>query len=148
MTRPPIPSNSYAKPTLETRFHIDYDWWERSNQDLGLYLREHLCEQHRAVDAEEYEDGTLIDWIDPETGLVWLVDRLIYTLLSHCSQQPEYITERTSLVDVVFRTLLAAANRPMTPIELAERTGRSAEVILRTLAGRKVYKGLRPVIDS
>jgi hypothetical protein len=145
VSRPTVPSSSYVKPTLDTYFHIDYDWWERSNQDLNLYLEGHLCEEHRKVFAGEDWGDEAVDWIEPETGLVSQVDRLTYTLLSHCSQQPDYITERTSLVDAVFRTLLAAGNRPMTPVELAERIGRPADVILRTLSGRKVYKGLRPV---
>ena len=26
------------KPTLETKFHIDYSWWEKSSEDLRTYL--------------------------------------------------------------------------------------------------------------
>lgn len=150
MPRPQIPSVTFSKPTLETRFHIDYEWWKRSNQDLNLYLREHFCDEHRAVFPS---DGLAslernIDWIDPETAVVTRVDPVIYLLLSHCSQMPDYISERTSLVDAVFRALLAASNRPMTPVELARRTGRPADTILKTLSGRVVYKGLRPVSDG
>lgn len=107
-------------------------------------MAEHLCESHRADLAGALPASEIIDWIDPETGQVRRVDSINYALLTHCSLQPDYITERTSLVDAVFRALLATANRPMTPVELAERTRRSADTILRTLSGEKIYRGLRP----
>ncbi|MBN1312492.1 MAG: hypothetical protein JXB30_13840 [Anaerolineae bacterium] len=149
MSRPSAPASNLTKPSPETLFHIDYEWWERSGQDLRLYMVGHLCERHReefAAHSDEHE--TVVDWVDPLTAQVRRVDRLNYVLLDHCSRQPDYITERTSLVDAVFRTLLAAGNRPMTPIELAERTGRPANKILRTLSGRTIYKGLRPLLEG
>jgi hypothetical protein len=149
VSRPPAPSSNLVKPTSETRFHIDYEWWKRSGQDLRLYMMGHLCEEHREAFAASAEaENPVLDWIDPVSGQVTRVGRLTYALLSHCSQQPDYIVERTSMVDAVFRTLLAAGNRAMTPVELAERTGRSADTILRTLSGKTIYKGLRPVLDE
>ena len=146
-SRPRVPSpTNLTRPTLETRFHIDYDWWERSGQELRLYLLQHLCEEHRHEFAIETPDDVIVDWIDPHNGRVTRVDRLYYTLLTHCSQDPEYVTERTALVDAVFRVLLLAGNLPMNASELAQRTGRSPEMILRTLSGKTVYKGLRPVM--
>jgi hypothetical protein len=35
----------------------------------------------------------------------------------------------------------------MTPVELAQALGRQPEMILRTLTGPRVYKGLRPCLD-
>jgi hypothetical protein len=145
VSRPTIPSANLAGPTFDTLFHIDYDWWERSDQDLRLYLAQHLCEEHRQEFARDLPDEVVYDWVDPETGQVTRVDLLMYTLLSHCGRMPEYVTSRTALVDAVFRTLLAAGNRPMTASELAQRTGRSPEMILRTLSGRTVYKGITSV---
>ncbi len=144
MSRPRVPS-SLVRPTLDTLFHIDYEWWKRTNSDLELYLTQHLCPEHRkALAAEPASELTLRDWIDPETGQVHRVDPLRYALLSHCSRQPDYITDRTSLVDAVFRVLLATGNRPLTATELAERIGRPGETILRTLSGAEVYRGVRP----
>jgi hypothetical protein len=144
-SRPTVPSPSLTRPTLDTRFHIDYDWWERSGQELRLYLLQQLCEEHRQEFTAESEDDSILDWIDPETGRVTQVNKLNYTLLSHCSRQPDFVTERTALVDAVFRVLLSSGNLPMTAQELAQRTGRSADMILKTLSGRTVYKGLRPI---
>src|SRR5687767_12129642 len=109
-------------------------------------MAQHLCSEHREGASAFKSDER--DWIDPATGQVVRVDELRYTLLAHCSLQPDYITERTSLVDAVFRALLAGGNRPMTPIELAEKTGRSADTILRTLSGDVIYRGLRPQINA
>lgn len=109
-------------------------------------MAQHLCAEHRDSAAEL--KGGERDWIDLSTGQVLRVDELQYTLLTHCSLEADYITERTSLVDAVFRALLAGGNRPMTPLELAERTGRSADTILRTLSGDVIYRGLRPAIKS
>lgn len=146
-SRPPVPSSSLTRLTLETRFHIDYDWWEHSGQELRLYLLQHLCEPHRHEFAMESPDDVRLDWVDPQTGRVMTVDRLNFVLLTHCSRQPDFVTERTALVDAVFRVLLSSGNLPMTPAELAVRTGRSADMILKTLSGKTVYKGLRPVSE-
>lgn len=145
MPRPTAPSN-LVRPTVNTRFHIDYAWWAQSQSDLDQYMAQHLCAEHREGAASL--KGGERDWIDPESGQVLRVDDLQYTLLRHCSLQPDYLTERTSLVDAVFRALLAGGNRPMTPLELAEKTGRSADTILRTLSGDVIYRGLRPHIKA
>ncbi len=131
-----------------TQFHIDYDWWVRSSSDLQLYLSQHLCEQHREELLAAEDISLLRDWIDPETGLVLRVNGLHYALLTHCSIQSDYITDRMSLVDAVFRAFLARGNHPMTPIELAERTGRAAATILKTLSGEETYRGLRPYVSE
>jgi hypothetical protein len=44
----------------------------------------------------------------------------------------------------VFRLFLSNGNAPMTSQELGARLKRPPETILRTLAGPRVYKGLRP----
>jgi hypothetical protein len=40
---------------------------------------------------------------------------------------------------------LANGNTPMTPKELGDAIGRSPTVILKTVSGGRVYKGIRPV---
>ena len=148
MPRPSRPTGSFVQQTLDTRYHIDYDWWERANEDMNLYLKQQLCDEHQEFPDEEWEDSTVLDWVDPDSGLVWAVDHLTYMILSHCSKMEGFISERSSLIDSLFRTLLSSANRPMTPVELAERTGRDAKTILGTLSGTTVYKGIRPVVGS
>ncbi len=134
------------KPTLETKFHIDYDWWKREGRELRVYLLSHLPpeEHERFVGQADTEE---IDWIDPETGEVRQID-MLQRAIQEASQREDFITPHTSLVDAVFRVFLANNNTPLTPLELSERIGRPPMTILRTLAGRNVYKGIRPVVEE
>ena len=132
-----------VKPTLDTSFHIDYDWWKRKGLHIDVELRSHLCQEHQAVFVEYFDIGK-IDWVDEKTGEVTQVDGLQHVLQVHCSKQPDYINENLSLVDTIFRVFLANGNAPLTCKELSSIIGRPAEKILHTLAGRQVYKGIRP----
>jgi hypothetical protein len=134
-----------VKPSLDTEFHIDFDWWEREGRELRVYLLSHLPTEQRKYFEEHRETGE-IDWIDTNTAEVQKVDAL-QRALREASERPDFITPHTSLVDAVFRVFLANGNTPLTPIELGEKIGRPPLTILRTLAGRTVYKGLRPMID-
>lgn len=134
---------SLVRPTLETAFHIDYEWWERSDRDLYVYLRSHLCQEHQEIFAE-LDPKAKVDHVDPQTAQVAVVSRIEHILISHCAQQDNYLTPQTSLVNGVFRVFLANGNAPLRPDELAQTIGRPARMILRTLSGRRVYKGIRP----
>jgi hypothetical protein len=142
----PIPETkrfSLVKPSLQTQFHIDFDWWGQSERDWRVFLQSLLCQEHQQTFAELPEDH-LVDWIDPETAEVQQVDGLQHVLITHCARQPGFITEHTTLVDAVFRTFLANGNVPMTPAELGAHLLRPPETILKTLTGTRVYRGLRP----
>jgi hypothetical protein len=136
-----------VRPTLKTRFHIDYDWWERADRDLDVYLRSHLCPEHQEAFAD-LDAQSLVDHIDPKTAEVTKVRAIQHTLISHCAQLEDYVTPQTTLVNALFRIFLANSNTPLSPEELGRRTGRPAQMILRTLSGRRVYKGIRPVMDT
>jgi len=133
------------RPTLDTLFHIDYEWWNKADRDLRLYLRGQLCAQHRAQLAEANLDGDLIDWIDPNTAEVKRTDALVLLLRTHCAQQEDFIGEHTGIVDAAFRVFLTNDNQPLTSTQLAEQINRDAETVLRTLGGKQVYQGLRPM---
>jgi hypothetical protein len=134
---------SLVKPTLQTRFHIDFDWWAQNERDWHIDLRGFLCPEHQEAFAKTH-DNDLVDWVDPETAEVQRVDGLQHVLITHCAKQQDFITQHTTLVDAVFRIFLANGNTALTPVELAEQVGRSPQVILSTLSGARVYKGLRP----
>jgi hypothetical protein len=135
--------SSLVKPTLQTRFHIDFDWWSRNDNDWHVYLRGNLCEMHQQafanLDAQEQ-----VDWVDPHTAEVQRVDGLQHVLISHCARQEEFITSHTALVDAAFRLFLANGNTPLTVQDLGERLNRPPLVILKTLVAGQVYRGLRP----
>ena len=134
---------SLVKPTVNTPFQIDFTWWRMHDNNWRVFLRSILCEEHQEAYTDINADQQ-IDWVDPETAEVQRVDGLQQVLILHCAKQPDFITDHMTLVDSVFRILLANGNEPMTPIELAKRTGKPADTILRTLASPRVYKGIRP----
>jgi len=135
---------SLLKPNARTPFHIDFEWWKQNERDWQVFLRSLLCTEHQEAFAE-IEEGELIDWIDPETAEVKPVDGVQHALMSHCAQLPEFLNERTAVVEAIFRTFLANGNVPMSAEELGKRLGRSSDVILKTIAGPRVYRGLRPI---
>lgn len=134
---------SLVKPSLDTPFYIDFDWWQRSDRDWRVYLRSLLCSEHQEAFGD-WKEGQRLDWIDPETAEVKSVDGLQHTLMSHCALQPDFLTARTSMVEAIFRIFMINGNTPMSSQELAERLGRPAITILKTIAGPRVYRGIRP----
>lgn len=141
---PEVKRFSLLKPTIETPFHIDFDWWKQNENDWHVFLRSMLCSEHQEAFAN-MEEGQMIDWVDPETAEVKPVNGIQHALMTHCALQPDFLNERTALVEAVFRLFLANGNVPMSAQELSARLNRPAETILRTLAGPRVYHGLRPV---
>ncbi len=134
---------SLLKPTAQTPFHIDFDWWKKNERDWHVFLRSLLCPEHQEAFAE-VDEGSMIDWIDPQTAEVKPVDGVQHALMSHCALQPEFFDTRTAMVEAVFRIFLVNGNTPMSAEELARKLGRPADTILRTIAGPRVYRGLRP----
>jgi hypothetical protein len=134
---------SLLKPTVQMPFHIDFDWWRANDENWHVALISMLCPEHQAAFAN-LSEGMLIDWVDPETAEVRQIDGIQNTLIQHCAKQSGFLDEHTVMVEAVFRLLLANGNTPMTPEELAARLNRPAETILKTIAGPRVYKGLRP----
>jgi hypothetical protein len=135
---------SLLKPSVKTPFHIDFDWWKQNERDWQVFLRSMLCPEHQEAFAN-LEESTLIDWIDPQTAEVKSVDGVQHALMTHCALLPEFTGERTAMVESVFRTFLVNGNVPMSAEELGSKLGRSPGVILKTIAGPRVYRGLRPL---
>ncbi len=134
----------WKRPSLDTKFHIDYDWWQASGKDLRVSVRGQLCRdcQTRFPDHRNLES---VDWVDQETAEVVRADALLQTLRSHCSRQTEFISMGNALVTNIFRVFLLGSNQALTPRELAKQMPwTSAETILRTLASGQIYMGIRP----
>ncbi|MPM25529.1 hypothetical protein SDC9_72025 [bioreactor metagenome] len=134
---------SLIKPTLETPYHIDFDWYKEHDGNWRVFLLNCLCPEHQETYKDRSEDG-MIDWIDPETAEVKRVDGLQSTLMSHCAKEPGFVTTNTAMVDAIFRVFLSNGNNPMTPVELSDKIGKPADTILKTISGLQVYKGIRP----
>jgi hypothetical protein len=137
---------SIVKPTVSTPFHIDFDWWKKNERDWHVYLRTLLCADHQESFAD-VEEGHTIDWVDPTTAEVKPVEGIQNALMTHCARQPDFLTQQTALVEAVFRLFLTNGNMPMSSQDMGARLNRPAETILRTLAGPRVYKGIRPYVS-
>lgn len=134
---------SLLKPSVQTPFHIDFEWWEQNDRDWQVFLRTLLCAEHQQSLAD-VQEGAMIDWIDPETAEVKPVDGIQHALMTHCAFLPDFVSEHTAVVEAVFRIFLVNGNQAMSAADLSKRLNRPPETILRTLAGPRVYRGLRP----
>lgn len=142
--RPKLKTSSLKRVTADSKFYIDYDWWDRSKLDLKTYLFSRLSIEDEATLNTSSEE---VDLVDPNTGEVHRVDGFQYVVQTYFSQLPEDFATRTSLVDAVFCVLLANANRPMTATEIAEKVHRPINVVLKTIGGPRVYQGIRPILE-
>ena len=143
--RPKLSAPVVRRPTEETKFYIDYTWWDQSDLDLKTYLRSRL----QIGDEIPYDpEVEKVDLTDPDTAEVRRVDHFQYALQNYFSQLPDDFTARTSLVDAVFCVLLANANQPMTARQIGEKVHRSPDVVLKTLASGRVYQGIRPIFED
>jgi hypothetical protein len=133
------------RPALETKFHIDFDWWDESDLDLKTYLFSRL---------EIGDESTLdlgvdhVDLVDPETAEVRQVDGFQFALQTYFSQLPDDFAQQSSLVDAIFFVLLANANKPMSASELAQSVGRDPDMVLKTISGGRIYQGIRPILNA
>lgn len=143
--RPKIKSSLLKRATEDTKFYVDYEWWDKSDLDLKTYLFTRLpIEEDANLEMEMNE----VDLVDPETGEVYRVDGFQYIVKTYFNQLPEDFATRTSLVDAVFCVLLANANQPMSAQEIAKRVNRPTETVLKTIGGPKIYQGIRPLPDD
>jgi hypothetical protein len=135
----------WVKPSLDTKLHIDFDWWKEQGSNFRVVLQSRLCDDCREKYAGMSSVGA-IDWVNPDTAQITQVDGLWHSLRTCCSHKPNYITEHTPLAESVFRIFLANDNTPLTPTELQRVLGKKTpEAILAALAGKQVYMGIKPV---
>ena len=142
--RPKIKPSLLKRATADTKFYIDFDWWEKSQLDIKTYLSTRL---NLGEDISFNSEVDEVDIVHPETGEVKRVDGFQYVVQTYFNQLPPDFATRTSLVDAVFCVLLANANQPMTAREIAEKVNRTPSVILKTVGGPRIYQGIRPVVD-
>lgn len=131
------------KPTLDTQYHIDYEWWERSGKDLVQTMIAQLPQALRETLSPRPHES-VVDYIDPVTAEVTPVDELTLAI-RRAAADPEFITPQTSITDAIFRLFVANDNQPLSVNELGERLARPPQTILKMLSGREIYYGLRPV---
>ena len=141
-----IKRKSIIKPTVDTPFNIDFEWWKDHDQNWKIYLYSFLCAEHQDIYSNE-EKSPKIDWVNPITAEVTIVDGIQHTLMNHCAKQKNFFENHTTIVNKIFGVFLSNGNKPLTPEELSSITGKSADTILRTFAGPQVYRGIRPALN-
>lgn len=141
--RPKVSIKVPNKPRVDenTRFYIDYSWWEESNRSLESYISTRLGHD---ITIDESKES--VDLIDPETAEVRRLSGFEFAVQAYFTQGSAELVQG-SVVDAVFATILSNGNVPMSATELGEKIGRSPETIYRTLGGSTVYQGIRPYLD-
>lgn len=135
--------HSIVRPISSTPFHIDFAWWKEHDNNWRVFLHDYLCKEHQSLFSMQ-EESALIDFIDPVTAEIHLVDGLQQNLMEHCSKQEGFLEATHSVVDNVFRIFLSNGNLPLSPNKLALLTGKNGETILKLLSGARVFMGIRP----
>jgi len=135
---------SLLKPTLKTKFCVDFDWWKGQDRNWRASLLSFLCEEHQKLFMDA-QGQTEFDLVDKKTAEVTQGDALLDTLINHCAKQENFISENSALVDSIFKLFLVNSNQPYNSEEMSVLINRPAETILRTIGSYKVYKGIRPV---
>ena len=121
------------------RWFIDLKWLEKNNRSFLVLARGALCSQCREQMEEKKEKMAAAD--------------LLARIKDCCSQSPEFITERSPIMESVFRLFLANGNQPLELEEmgkqLAERRGGAPQAVsvavLARLLGNERFYGLRQV---
>jgi hypothetical protein len=138
-----------VRPDINTKFRVDYDWFADHGRDVKVLIKEQLCGECKSKFAN-YSDNQDIDWIDPSTGGITVVDGLRYCLRECCSRRDDYVTPTTPLSAAIFRILVADGDTPMSASEIYERIGRSdPKTMLRILLAKEMrnHYGVRPVLE-
>jgi len=133
-----------ARPTVDTPFQINLDWWERHQQDFTSYLRDALCQECLKQFPADVA-LTEIDLVDPVTAEVRRLNSLWACLVETCSRKPGYISPELPLATALFRALLTRGNAPLSPNDMQHLIGRSSpQTILRVLTGPTPIFGILP----
>jgi hypothetical protein len=137
--------NPFVRPTLATKFKIDFDWWKENDKSWRVFLTGYLCEEHQAFFGNAGAD-VMVDSVNPETGAVTQIDQLQDTLINHCARMEDFFQDKGTLTDSVFRVFLSNGNAPLDAEEISQIINRPADTILKTLSGPRIYRGVRPIL--
>jgi len=121
------------------RWFIDLNWLEQNNRSFLALAQGCLCPKCR-------------ERLEVSKGEISAAD-LLATIKDCCSKTPGFVTDRSPILESVFRLFLANGNQPLDLEELGKRlverrggdTQRTSTEILTRLLGNERYYGLRPV---
>lgn len=134
----------FFKPSIDTPYNIDFEWWKENDSGWRNALIRSMCDEHREFFQRQNDGASEVDVIDPETGEVTQRDIIQDILANHCAKEENFIQPSGPLTDSVFRIFLANNNQPMSCRELANFVNKTPETILKTLSGPRIYRGIKP----
>ncbi len=126
---------------VRPRWFIDLDWYQSNNRSFFTLAENCLCSECRQR-------------LSVEEGKVSVAD-LLANIKDCCSRNPDFIAERLSILESVFRIFLANGNQPLDLEEinklLIKWRGRDAyhtsvETLSRLFKSDRYY-GIRQVAD-
>lgn len=136
---------SLIKPTQETPFHIDFDWWRQNDQEWSSHLYS-LLDEEQVDSLQGLKGDEQLDWVDPQTAEVTRLDLFQYLLVTQFANNESLLAEGTSMVESIFRVFLNNSNKPLSSEQLGEVLNRPPNTILKLLSSDRIYRGLRPVL--
>ncbi len=137
----------FFRPTENTKFHIDYSWFEENGQDVRVLIYKCLTsEQQEQVGAPGQTE--MYDYVDEQTGEVQRFDQVLHIIRTQNAKDPNFLTQRTPVFEAAFRIFLLNNNQPLTANDLAVQMKRKPAEVLSQLSGRSVYNGIRPIFDA
>ena len=137
----------FFRPNENTKFHIDYSWFEENGQDVRVLIYKCLTsEQQERVGAPGQTE--MYDYVDEQTGEVQRVDQVLHIIRTENATDPNFVTPRTPVFEAAFRLFLLNNNQPLTPLDMALMMKRKPSEVVAQLSGRTVYNGIRPIFDA
>lgn len=118
----------------QPQWFIDLEWYERNNRSFSLLAKRCLCPK---CSKRLKANGKDIP-----------ADALLSAIKKCCSKTPGFITDRTPILESVFRVLLAAGSQPLNleelSMQLSERRGgntirTSVSILSRLLSTDRYY---------
>ena len=124
------------------RWFIDLDWLEQNNRSFLALVRDCLCPKC----AKRLKEGKR----------KILATDLIANVKDCCSQTSGFITDKSPILESVFRLSLANGNQPLDLEELSKNllewrggdTRRASVEVLSRLLGNERYYGLRRIEET
>ena len=96
---------SLVKPTINTPFHIDFEWWQQNDREWRVHLLSCLPAEYQQTFAGS--DNQEVDWIDPETAEVHRVDGFDQTGSGGCGTH----TVKSQTTNIKFQQMAVAICR-------------------------------------
>ena len=122
-----------------TRWAIALEWFPQNNRSITVLIQDYLCPECASKLNKKGKEVT------PE--------KLIATIQNCCSQTPNFINERLSILEGIFRLFVRNGNKALSLEELSQELGElrggstyrtSPETLLRMLKSDRYY-GLQEI---